>query len=71
MRQFIIPTRSPEGFSGGLASRQRDVMADAISTIAALAAASRLAAPAPSEDEGERYDDGLVHEHGWARSSNH
>ena len=71
MRQFIIPTRSPEGLSGGPASRQRDVMADAISTIAALAAASRRAMPAPAEDEGDRYDEGLVHDHGWARSSSH
>lgn len=71
MRQFIIPTSSPEGFGGGLASRQRDVVADAHVTIAVLAEASRKAAPMPAEDEGDRYDDGLVHDHGWARSSSH
>ena len=69
MRQFIIPTSSPEGFGGGLASRQRDVVADALSTIVSLAAASRAAIMAAEEDEGERYDDGLVHDHGWARST--
>lgn len=70
MRQFIIPTFSPDGFSGGLAQRQRDVVADALSTIATLAAASRamLVQATPQQDE-ERYDDGLVHSHGWARSS--
>jgi hypothetical protein len=71
MRQFIIPTSSPEGFGGGLASRQRDVVADAYSTIANLAEASRMAPAMPAEDEGDRYDDGLVHDHGWARSSSH
>lgn len=71
MRQFIIPTCSPEGFGGGLASRQRDGVADAHVTITLLAEASRKAAPPPAADEGDRYDDGLVHNHGWARSSTH
>jgi hypothetical protein len=71
MRQFIIPTFSPDGFGGGHASRQRDVVADAFSTIVTLAEASRKAAPMPAEDVGDRYDDGLVHDHGWARSSSH
>ena len=70
MRQFIIPTFSPDGISGGFATRQRDVVADAHSTIAALAAASRvIQAHAAPQDNGERYDDGLVHSHGWASSS--
>jgi hypothetical protein len=69
MRQFTIPTFFPDGMSGGLASRQRDVVADAYSTIVALAEASRMAAPAPAQDEGDHYDDGLVHDHGWARST--
>jgi hypothetical protein len=71
MRQFIVPTYSPDGFGGGLASRLRDVVADAYSTIAHLAEASRKAPAMPVEEEGERYDDGLVHDHCWARSSTH
>lgn len=71
MRQFNIPTFSPDGFGGSPAARQRDVVADAHSTIAVLAEASRKAAPAPVEDESDRYDDGLVHDHGWARSPTH
>lgn len=58
MRPFIIPTPSPEGFGGGLSSHPRDLVADAISTIARLAAASRLAAPRPAESESDRYDGG-------------
>lgn len=71
MRQFSIPTFSPDGISGGRAQHQRDVVADAYATITILAEASRMAAPTPAQDEGERYDDGLVHDHGWARSSSH
>lgn len=67
MRQFNIPTFSPDGLRNG--QRQRDVVADAVSTIATLAEASRKATPMPVQDEGERYDDGLVHNHGWARST--
>jgi hypothetical protein len=67
MRQFNIPTFSPDGFSGA-AARQRDVVADAYSTIAVLAEASRKAAPAPVEDLSDRYDDGLVHEHRWSKN---
>lgn len=68
MRRFNIPTFSPDGFSGA-AARHRDVVADAHSTIAGLAEASRKAAPKPVEDMTDRYDDGLVHDHGWARST--
>ncbi len=75
MRQFTIPTCSPDGFGGGYAARQRDVVADAYSSIAILVEASRrmtpvklMPAPAQAED---RYDDGLVHNHGWACSSSH
>jgi len=71
MRQFNIPTFSLDGFGGALAAHQRDTVADAHSTIAILAEASRTAAPAPVEDDGNHYDDGLVHEHRWARSSSH
>jgi hypothetical protein len=71
MRKFTTPNFSPDGFSGGSPQRQRDVVADAYSTISTLAEASRKPAPAPATDEGERYDDGLVHEHNWARSSMH
>ena len=67
MRQFNTPTFSPDGFRGS--QRQRDVVADAVSTIATIAEASRKAVPQPTEDQGERYDDGLVHNHGWARST--
>ncbi|WP_297490488.1 hypothetical protein [Acidocella sp.] len=67
MRQFNIPTFSPDGFSGG--QRQRDVVADAFSTISNLAEASRKAPPQPVEDLQDRYDDGLVHDHSWARST--
>ncbi len=69
MRQFNIPCFSPDGFGGTHAARQRDVVADAHSTIAVLAEASRKAVPAPVEDADDRYDDGLVHDHGWARST--
>jgi hypothetical protein len=71
MRQFTIPTCSPDGFGGGYASRQRDVVADAYSTIAILVEASRRLAPAPVTEEDDRYDDGLVHNHAWACSSSH
>lgn len=71
MRQFKIPTFSPDGLGGAHTARQRDVVADASSTIAVLAEASRRPAPAPVEDMNNRYDDGLVHEHRWARSSTH
>jgi hypothetical protein len=69
MRQFSIPTYTPDGFGGALAARQRDVVADAISTIAILAKASRLKSTAPAEDYSNAYDDGLVHDHGWARTT--
>jgi hypothetical protein len=69
MRQFSIPTFTPDGFGGALAARQRDVVADAHSTIVILAEASRRMSPAPAKDYGDAYDDGLVHDHGWARSS--
>jgi len=68
MRQFNIPNFSPDGLGGAHAARQRDVVADANSTIAILAEASHKPAPVPVEDKGDRYDDGLVHEHRWARS---
>ena len=68
MRQRSIPTRTPDGFGGARAARQRDVVADAYSTIAILAKASRLKGPMPAEDYSNAYDDGLVHDHGWARS---
>lgn len=71
MGTFTIPTFSPDGLRGGSATRQRDVVADAHGAIATLAEASRKAPPAPAEDEGEHYDDGLVHDHGWARSATH
>ncbi len=67
MRQFNIPC-SPEGLSGAPATRRRDVVADAFSTIVSLAEASRLARMAPAKDYSNAYDDGLVHDHGWARS---
>lgn len=70
MRQFIIPTCSPKSFSGGRTQRQRDVVADAFAVINALAEASRAKTAAASQHEGgERYDAGLVHEHGWARTT--
>jgi hypothetical protein len=69
MRQFRSSNRTPDGFGGATASRQRDVVADAYSTIAILAKASRLKSPAPAEDYSNAYDDGLVHDHSWARSS--
>jgi hypothetical protein len=69
MRKFTSPTQSPEGFSGGRAQHLRDVVANAYTAIAILAEASRRMEPAPAEDAMEdRYDDGLVHDHGWARS---
>ena len=68
MRQFRTPTRIPDGFSGAHAARQRDVVADAISTIAILAKASRRPMPAKQTDYSDAYDDGLVHDHSWART---
>ena len=40
MRQFSIPTFSPDGISGGRAQHQRDVVADAYATITILAEAA-------------------------------
>ncbi len=67
MRQLNVPC-SPEGFGGAFAPRQRDVVADAFSTIVSLAEASRLARTVPPKDYSNAYDDGLVHDHGWARA---
>jgi len=70
MRHFNIPTYSPDGFASATPARQRDVVANAHSTIASLAEASRrMDLQAESYDADDRYDDGLVHSHGWARSS--
>lgn len=66
MRPFLIPTFSPDGLG---APRQRNVVAEAFSTIASLAEASRKTVHQPAAEESERYDDGLVHDHGWARST--
>lgn len=71
MRQFTIPTCSPDGLGGGYAPRPRDVVADAYSTIATLVEASRRVAPTPVQEEDDHYDDGLVHNHAWARTSSH
>lgn len=69
MRPFSTLNRIPDGFGGTHAARQREVVADAISTIAILAKASRLAPPPPATDYSDAYDDGLVHDHSWARTT--
>jgi hypothetical protein len=69
MRQFSSFNRIPDGFGGASATRQRDVVADAVSTIAILAQASRLPMPAKPVDYSNAYDDGLVHDHSWARTT--
>ncbi len=69
MRHLHNPTFSPDGFAGSLPARQRDVVADALSTIAAIAEASRRAMPAIESGNEDYYDDGLVHSHGWASSN--
>lgn len=71
MVKFSIPNYSPAGLRGGLAAHPRDVVADAYGTIATIAEASRTAMPAPAKNDDDRYDDGLVHDHRWARSSAH
>jgi hypothetical protein len=66
MRHSIIQTYSPEGFSAAAAAQTQREAGEM-----AVAASS----PRTSEDDRDRaadqhgYDDGLVHSHGWAMST--
>jgi hypothetical protein len=65
MRHQLTPTFSPDGFGGhATAQSQREAGKGAV------VSAPRLSAPQPAQDNDDRYDDGLVHSHGWAMSSN-
>ncbi|WP_298281981.1 hypothetical protein [Acidocella sp.] len=62
MRHQLTPTFSPDGFGGHAAAQsQREAGKGAVAT------APR---PEPVRDHDDRYDEGLVHSHGWAMSSN-